>query len=67
MPDWVFTAAWIAMGVWFLVWEFLAIKRRPAGDTLSEHVWDWFKLKGPKGKLTGWQAVRRVAFITRSG
>jgi len=63
MPDWIFTAAWVFILVWFLVWEGIAIVRKRRGDTLSEHVWTWFNLRGSKDKLKPWQAVLRVAFI----
>ena len=63
MPDWVFTAAWVAMGAWFVVWETIALVRRRRGDTLSEHVWSWFSLRGNKNRLKPWQAALRFAFL----
>lgn len=63
MPDWVFTAAWVFILVWFAVWETIAIIRKKRGDTLSEHVWSWFSLRGRKGDLTKWQALSRFAFL----
>lgn len=63
MPDWVFTAAWGFIIAWFAVWEGLAIWRKRRGDTLSEHVWQWFSLRGKKDSLTGTQAALRVGFL----
>ena len=63
MSDWIFTAAWIFIIVWFAVWETIAIVRKKRGDTLSEHVWQWFSLKGGKDKLKPWQAGLRFAFL----
>ena len=63
IPDWVFTAAWLAMGVWFLIFEGLAIWRAKGDDTLSEHIWDWFKLRGPKRNLSRAQGFLRFGFL----
>lgn len=63
MPDWVFTAAWVFILVWFAVWETIAIVRKRRGDTLSEHVWAWFSLKGRKDKLSRGQAFLRFGFL----
>lgn len=63
MPDWAFTAAWLVMGAWFLLWEGIAIFRKKSGDTLSEHVWSWFSLRGPKKNLTKPQGLMRLAFL----
>ena len=61
--DWLFTAAWIAVIVWFVVWEAWAIIRKRRGDTLSEHVWDWFCLRGKKANKSRWCIIRRVIFF----
>ena len=63
MSDWVFTAAWIFMGLWFVVWEALALMRDDRGDTLSEHVWGWFQLKGRKDGKKPWQVLLRIGFV----
>ena len=63
MPDWLFTASWIVMGVWFLIWEGIAIFRKKRGDTLSEHIWAWFSLEGPKKNLKPWQGWMRFGFL----
>lgn len=65
LPDAAFTwwwALWIIIG--FGVPEIVAIVRRKRGDTLSEHVWSWFKLKGHKDGLTPWGAFRRFVFLS---
>ena len=63
MPDWIFTAAWIFVIVWFFFWEIPAIIRKERGDTLSEHVWSWFCLKGKKDGKSAWCIIRRVFFF----
>jgi hypothetical protein len=63
MADWVFTAAWIVMGLWFVVWEALALMRDDRGDTLSEHVWSWFQLKGRKDGMAWWKVLLRLGFV----
>lgn len=59
----LFTLAWIGILIWFIVWEVLAIVRKDRGDTLSEHVWSWFCLRGAKKNKSRWCIVRRVAFF----
>ena len=63
MSDWLFTLAWVAVLVWFVVWEGAALVRKRRGDTLSEHVWDWFCLRGAKQGKSRWCVLRRVAFF----
>ena len=63
MPDWVFTAAWVFILIWFIIWEGIALIRKKRGDTLSEHVWTLFSLKGRKDGLKWWQAALRVLFL----
>ncbi len=60
----MFTAAWILWILAFAVIETIAIVRKARGDTLSEHVWNWFSLKGKKGKLKGWQIALRFGFLS---
>ena len=57
MDGW--TVAWLLWIAMFLVIEGAAIWNKYEGDTLSEHVWNWFSVKD-KGK--GWRA-RRVALL----
>lgn len=56
----LFTIGWIAWIVYFCILEFLAIKNRKKGDTLSEHVWVWF---GVRDKPNLWAWIRRVILI----
>jgi hypothetical protein len=39
------TWAWLAWGAWFVVWEATALANRRPGDTLSEHVWRWLRVR----------------------
>lgn len=63
MPDWVFTAAWLVWGLAFLVIEGFALARKKRGDTLSEHVWSWFQLRGRKDGKRPWQIIVRILFM----
>lgn len=54
---------WIGWGVAFVIIEGLAIKNKARGDTLSEHVWAWFQLKGRKDGKKPWQVLLRLGFI----
>jgi hypothetical protein len=59
----MFTAAWVIWLVAFVAIEAWALVRKKRGDTLSEHTWDWFCLKGSKGGKSTWCVVRRVTFV----
>lgn len=63
MSDWIFTIAWVGIILYFVVWETIALIRKKRGDTLSEHVWDWFCLRGKKHNKSSWCVTRRVLFI----
>lgn len=63
MPDWVFTLLWVGIVIYFVIVEGVALVRKKRGDTLSEHVWDWFCLKGEKDGKSAWCIVRRVLFF----
>ncbi len=54
---------WVAWLLVFVAIEAAALINKDRGDTLSEHVWAWFSLKGNKGKLKWWQALLRFAFL----
>lgn len=58
----IYTIAWLLMGVYFVIVEGKAIADKRRGDTLSEHVWDWFCLK-PGSADTPWRMVKRWGFI----
>lgn len=52
MDEWMI---WLAVMVtWFLAMELPALASRQAGDTLSEHVWRWLKVRG---RMVGWKAA----------
>lgn len=59
--DW-FTLAWVVWIAYFLVVEGIALYKKHPGGTLSEHVWDWFSIKG-EGKMGKWWRVRRIALL----
>jgi len=63
MPDWVFTVLWVGIILYFVIVEGIALVRKRRGDTLSEHVWDWFCLRGKKEGKSGWCIVRRILFF----
>lgn len=64
IPDAVFTWWWIVwIVVGFGVPEGLALVRSKRGDTLSEHTWKWFSLKGDKSRLRPLQVVARFGFL----
>lgn len=48
--------AWLAFGG---AWEIAALINRAEGDTLSEHIWRWFSIRG---QGPAWQ-LRRVALL----
>jgi len=54
---------WIGWLLLFVILEGITIFRKERGDTLSEHVWRWFHLWGPKSDLKPWQAVLRFVFL----
>lgn len=59
MDEWMI---WLAVTVtWFLAMELPALASRQAGDTLSEHVWRWLKVRS---RVTGWKAA---SFILARG
>ena len=53
-PYTVFWLFWVAM---FGAVEGAALVNKREGDTLSEHVWDWFSIQS---KGSGWRARRFV-------
>jgi len=55
-----FTIAWILWIAYFLVVEFDALLTNNIPGTLSDHVWNWFSMKG-YGKL--WR-LRRLLLLS---
>ena len=58
-----YTWAWLAFGLFFVVTEWKAIKRKDSGDTLSEHLWKWMDVTDEKGNVRKSYTFRRVALI----
>jgi hypothetical protein len=58
MDGW--TVVWLLWLGMFAVVEGAALLNKKPGDTLSEHVWDWF---GIRGKPKGYQARRFVLLV----
>lgn len=42
------TVGWLLWLAWFLGLEGFALFNRQDGDTLSEHVWKWFRVQDPR-------------------
>lgn len=57
----VWTWAWLAWIAAFLAIEGLALADKDREDTLSEHVWKWFGVRGPDAGLKGWPTVLGLA------
>ena len=55
----VYTALWVLWLATFVVIEGFALANKKRGDTLSEHVWKWFSIKG---KSKGFK-FRRVVLL----
>lgn len=59
-----YTWAWILWILAFAVIEGIALVDRRRDDTLSEHTWDVFCLRGKKAGKSPWCVVRRIAFFS---
>lgn len=67
-----FSKGWLLWIIAFLVWEGLALFNKKKGDTLSEHVWDWFSVKEQSSRkrtirmvgLVGFMAWLSIHFVT---
>jgi hypothetical protein len=59
----MWTWLWLSWIGLFLILEAVALVRKERGDTLSEHVWNWFSLKGKKHTKKPWQVAVRFGFI----
>ena len=58
-----YTAGWVLWIVLFAALETAALVDRRRGDTLSEHTWDWFCLRGGKAGRSRWCVLRRFGFL----
>ena len=57
--DEAFTSAWVVWILAFVGIEGAALLRKDKGDTLSEHVWKWFRITD---KPKGWN-IRRLSLF----
>ena len=57
-----FTWAWIAWLGMFVVIEGWALIDKDPGDTLSEHIWKWFKIKEKPRQWT-WRRAALAGFL----
>ena len=58
----LFTWAWIFWLVMFAVVEGWALVNKDRGDTLSEHVWKWFKIREKPRQWT-WRRAALAVFL----
>ena len=58
-----YTIAWLVWITAFLGIEGAALLDKKKGDTLSEHVWKWFRISD---KPQGWN-IRRLALLGGTG
>ena len=58
----VYTWAWVFWLAFFVVVEGVALIDKDRGDTLSEHVWKWFKVKDKPRQWT-WRRIVLTAFL----
>ena len=58
-----YTIAWILWIALFIVIEKAAIDDPQSGDTLSEHVWEWFETGIPKDERDWWWLAKRLFLI----
>jgi hypothetical protein len=58
-----YTWAWIFWLAFFAVIEGVALFDKDRGDTLSEHIWAWFKIKDKPRQWTARRAVLAVFMV----
>ncbi|MFI7069569.1 hypothetical protein [Micromonospora sediminicola] len=58
----LYAPTWLLWFLFFAIVEFTALFNSRAGDTLSEHVWQWFTVGGGR-PVTGWTRLRRVLLL----
>jgi hypothetical protein len=58
-----YTVAWLLWIFAFILIETSALRNQEPGDTLSEHVWEWFGTGVPKGERTLWWLVKRIILV----
>ena len=63
MDEWV---VWLVATIGsFLMLELPALFNRTAGDTLSEHVWKWLRVKGGSGRPFANEVHVALAYLFR--
>ena len=50
----IWTALWITWIAAFVIIEGIALARKDLNDTLSEHVWKWFRIRDPRPTGLTW-------------
>ena len=58
-----FTVAWLLWFGMFAAVEGIAIVRKARGDTLSEHMWKWFKINDKPRQWTVRRGVLAVFLV----
>jgi len=61
------TWIWIAWGGIFAVTEGIALRNKKTGDTLSEHVWKWFKVKEQPKRFTAGRFALLAGLVWLTG
>ena len=61
MSGW--TVAWLVWLGMFLVVEGFAIFNKERGDTLSEHIWKWFRINDKPRQWTWRRAVLAIFLV----
>lgn len=57
-----YTVAWLAWIAAFALVEGKALLSKQRGDTLSEHIWAWFRVKDPRPTVLTW-VLRSVLLV----
>lgn len=57
------TALWLGWLAIFLMLEGYALASPKTGDTLSEHVWEWFAIGNERRPITAGVRLRRFALL----
>ena len=58
-----YTVAWLLWIAMFVFIEKAALEDPQSGDTLSEHVWQWFETGIPKDERDWWWLIKRLVLI----
>ncbi len=58
-----YTWAWLFWIAWFVVVEGFALVDKNRGDTLSEHVWRWFRIHDKPRQWTWRRAVLAIFLV----